>query len=185
MAYRIKVHAIVGYTHTISNAVGALMATLQRETEAAGFKVGDYDYVGSTNGRGPRDGSRLPGYVVDLRKIRLMKAKPYCGNHPGECVAVGRRTKAGAKPASNCLEWEDWVRFHEVVNNVLDRYHVSADVTTAGADVDQGRLLFCRRGLKRRLRYDWTETSRSTFNAARPVNHGSLDQFEPVEDVTV
>jgi hypothetical protein len=178
MAYRIKVHAIVGHTHTISNAVGALMAAVHRAVEDAGFKVGDYDYVGSANARGPKDGSRKPGYIVDMRKIRLARPKPYCGNHPGECVAAGRRTKAGLKPASACLEWDDWVRFHDVVNDVLDQYHVDADITTAGADVDHGRLLFCRRGMQRRLRYDWVETARTSFNATRPVNYGTQDQFE-------
>lgn len=175
MAYRIRVHAIVGYTNQLSNAVGALMASVQRAVTDAGFKVGDYGYTGSTNGRGPKEGSGKPGYVVDLRKIRLAKAKPFCGAHPGPCVVGGTYTKAGLKRASNCLEWEDWIAFHEVVNDVLDRYHVDADITTAGADVDRGRLLFCRRGLKRRVRYDWTEDARDARK--RPINYGTEDQF--------
>jgi len=189
MAYRIRIHnasqdgSPTSHTDSTFNEqftrqrVSDIAYAIHKATEHE-FKVGATNYPGYARGRGPKGGSGLPGFALDLAKIRLVTSKPYCGNHPGECVAAGRRTKAGLKPASNCLEWDDWVRFHGLVNDVLDKMGVSADITTAGADVDEGRLLFCRLGTKRRQRYDWVETSRNAFNATRPVNHGTPDQFE-------
>lgn len=165
MAYRIRIHS------DLASVPGNVAYTIQTKATEAGFRIGDFRYVGWNSGRGPKHGSGKPGYVLDLAQIRLQKAKSYCGNHPGECVVGGPRRKAVF------LEWDDWVKFHEVVNDILDEMNLSADITTSGADVDVGRLLFCRLGRKRRVRYDWTETSRNAFNAIRPVNYGTPDQF--------
>lgn len=181
MAYRIRLHEI-GTKDRLDDIEGPspsdVVFAIQEKTKDT-FRIGTFDHVGFVQGRGPKGGSGKPGYVLDLRQIRLAKPKPYCGNHPGSCVAGGPRTKAGLKRAARFLEWEDWIKFHTHVNDVLDRFGVSADISTRGADVDVGQLLWCRRGISRRVRYDWVQTS-GGMHPTRPVNHGTPDQFSSV-----
>src|SRR5690348_11075987 len=93
------------------------------------------------------------GDRILLRKVRLMKAKPYCGQHPGPCQ-IG---PFGERPRRNMrfLEWDDWVAFHSVVNDALDgprrkrgRSPIRADIWTNPPEkLDKGKRMWVRRGL--------------------------------------
>ena len=151
MAYRIRFHAHAGA------ALRPILAAIQAATKKAGFRIGSADEVGHIEGTGPQYGSHKRGYVVEYRQIRLaeIKARPSFGT----CKTA-------------FLQWEDWITFHEVVNDVLDSFQCDADITTAGAPVDKGKLMYCRLCMCRRLRYDWAGTP-----ARRVANYGSRDQF--------
>lgn len=104
-----------------------------------------------------------------LSRIRLSVAKAYCGNHPGSCEFPDRK-----KPRTTYLEWDDWVAFHSLVNEVLDSLSVYADVWTHPQDV-RGKF-FIRKGMAARTRFDWEES----FSHGRPIrvwNKGTDDQF--------
>lgn len=112
------------------------------------------------------------GYDIHVKPIRLRAAKPYCGQHPGECLVGGPRRKG------RWLEWEDWVEFNGLVNDVLDQLQVSADVWSVPPEkMDQGSKMWIRRGTKRRVRYDWDERETGGFRPIRVWNHGTDDQF--------
>lgn len=93
------------------------------------------------------------GGIVELREIRLKEPKPYCGNHAGPCLIERPHRKA------RYLEGLDWVEFNDLVNSVLDRLHIPADVASSACTI--------RKGLKRRVVYeggpngDWDKTGRS------------------------
>lgn len=113
----------------------------------------------------------LPSIIV--KPVRLVKKKPYCGNHPGECQVnpfLGPQKKSNA----TYLEWNDWVAFHAVVNRVLNRFRCHANVWSNPQDV-KGKMLI-RLGLKSRKRYDWTEEWNG-FQTVRIWNKGTSDQF--------
>lgn len=117
-------------------------------------------------------------WQVGMRGIRLTRAKPYCGQHPGECIVglLGPRPK----PNLRCLEWDDWIQFHDLVNDVLDSLDARADVWTVPRELPipgHGRRFFIRKGSKRRVRWEWEEKS-GRFNVVRLWNMGSDDQFE-------
>lgn len=78
---------------------------------------------------------------IEIRMIRLTTAKPYCGNHPGPC----RGTK---KAKRNYLEWADWIAFNDLINDVLDKWGITADVRAL-------RNLCIRNGPDRRIHYGW------------------------------
>ena len=104
-----------------------------------------------------------------LSRIRLSVAKAYCGNHPGSCEFPDRK-----KPRRTYLEWDDWVAFHSLVNEVLHSLSVSADVWTHPQDV-RGKF-FIRKGMAARTRFDWEES----FSHGRPIrvwNKGTDDEF--------
>jgi hypothetical protein len=111
-----------------------------------------------------------------VKPVRLRESKLYCGQHPGECLV-------GAKRRSRCLEWDDWVAFHAVVNDVLDARKVDADAWTNPMEaLDKGKKMWIRRGLARRERYDWFDDPKDVHggvfrNVRRIWNHGSADQF--------
>jgi hypothetical protein len=111
-----------------------------------------------------------PRNEIWVKPVRLRASKLYCGQHPGECAV-------GAKRKARFLEWDDWVQFNNLVNDVLDSLGVNADVWTNPQEpVDRGRKFFVRLGLSRRTRWEWNE--RPGFG--RPVrvwNHGTPDQF--------
>jgi hypothetical protein len=116
-------------------------------------------------------GETLAGLHVTM--VRLQESKPYCGQHPGECLVGGPRRK------SKCLEWDDWVRFHAVVNDVLDHLGIDADAWTCPPELlDKGRKMWVRRGTLRRYRWEWEEDWRHG-RTVRIWNHGTADQFEP------
>lgn len=112
---------------------------------------------------------------IKIKPVRLVKAKPYCGNHPGPCELTGRK-----KPNATYLEWDDWVKFHNLVNRVLNRFRCNANVFSTPHDV-KGKM-WVRKGLKPRIKYDWTEENITIYGgftrAVRVWNQGTLDQFE-------
>lgn len=114
--------------------------------------------------------------LIYVKPIRLKEAKPYCGQHPGEC-------QLGATRKARYLEWEDWVEFNNLVNNVLDGGSVKADVFSKPPErLDKGTKFWIRRGSQGRKRYDWEQSfeSRGGGLLTRPVrvwNHGTEDQF--------
>lgn len=110
-------------------------------------------------------------YRLVFSKVRLREAKLYCGQHPGPC-AVGPKRK------STCLEWDDWVRFNDIVNDVLDKANVSADVWSNPQELlDKGRRFWIRRGTQRRVKWDWHYAD-PRDERIRAWNHGSEDQFQ-------
>jgi hypothetical protein len=110
---------------------------------------------------------------LGLKPVRLRTKKPYCGNHPGECPL-------GGPPKKNAtyLEWEDWVQFHKLVNAVLNRLRVSADVWSTPLDV-RGKM-WIRKGKAPRIRWDWTEELNRYGRAVRVWNQGTPDQFKTI-----
>jgi hypothetical protein len=123
----------------------------------------------------PRN-SPLPRFQIEMRGIRLAEAKPYCGNHPGECVVplFGGPRK---KPKARWLEWDDWVAFHALVNAFLDQEKVEADVWTKPQDA-KGKF-WIRRNNKPRTRFDWTETRNAYGQPLRVWNLGDKDDQYP------
>lgn len=107
--------------------------------------------------------------IIVVKPVRLMKAKPYCGNHPGECQANGK-----PKKTMTYLEWNDWVEFHNLVNRCLNKFHANADVYSTPADV-RGKM-WIRRGKQARLRYDWEEHM-GMYGMVRTWDQGSPSQF--------
>jgi hypothetical protein len=77
--------------------------------------------------------------TIRLETVRLFAAKYYCGNHPGPCRPGGPRHRRRVY-----LEGADWVAFNDLVNDVLDRLDVSADV---------GSHVAVRHGRRRRIAY--------------------------------
>ena len=107
---------------------------------------------------------------IFVSRVRLVKKKAYCGNHPGECPVSDK-----PKPISSRLEWEDWVAFHALVNRVLNRFRADANVWSLPYDV-RGRM-WIRKGTKARVKYDWTETTDAYARVIRIWNQGTDDQF--------
>jgi hypothetical protein len=110
-------------------------------------------------------------------KVRLKKAKPYCGQHSGECQIgpFGERQKR----SGSWLEWDDWVQFNDLVNDVLDGLRACAEVWSVPPEkMDKGKKFYVRRGRARRVRWDWEEQQTpGQWQALRIWNHGSPDQF--------
>lgn len=114
-----------------------------------------------------------------LKPIRLRTPKEYCGQHPGECQ-VNPFWPNRKKPRTTHLEWNDWIQFNHLVNRVLTRLRVSADVWSIPAEkLDKGRKFYARRGMKPRKHYDWEDSYRAPFFVIRVQiwNHGTPDQF--------
>jgi hypothetical protein len=110
---------------------------------------------------------------IEVTAVRLKRAKPYCGQHPGPCQLGGPRR------SGTWLEWDDWVEFNGLVNDVLDKHSVSALVFSLPQEaLDKGKQMVVRRGLKRRHKYDWHEGVWRGRSGIRIWNHGTPDQFE-------
>lgn len=107
---------------------------------------------------------------IRIAKVRLTQKKPYCGNHPGPCPVDSK-----PKPNSTHLEWDDWVKFHKLVNTVLNKFRVRANVWTLPYDV-RGRM-WIRRDNKPRIKWDYTEERVMGTNEVRIWNQGTPDQF--------
>jgi hypothetical protein len=107
--------------------------------------------------------------AIFVKRVRLTKAKSYCGNHPGECPVTNER-----KPISKYLEWNDWVAFHALVNTTLNKFHTNANVWSLPQDV-KGKM-WIRKGKFARKRFDWDETY-SYGRLVRIWNAGTDDQF--------
>lgn len=124
---------------------------------------------------------RMKTYTFELRDVRLLTPKPYCGNHAGPCV-LARKLRTG-----RWLEGADWIKVHALVNGVLDDYSVACDVYTAGADVftapgiPKKRLIVRSVRLGARRRYDYKNDRPTARAFGRPHyvwNPGTADQFE-------
>jgi hypothetical protein len=107
---------------------------------------------------------------IIVKPVRFREKKPYCGNHPGPCEILWPGQK---KMNATFLEWDDWVKFHKIVNAVLNRLKAHADVWSTPADV-RGKM-WIRRDMSPRLKYDYTQEPGP--RAARVWNTGTLDQF--------
>ena len=119
---------------------------------------------------------------VELRRIRKAAPSDYCGQHPGPCLVpfLGERPKQ----KNRLLEWDDWVRFHGIVNGVLDAMGAVADVWTRPQEAvpmpgtGSRARFWIRKGDKARVKYDWEDDYRpGRFNPIRLWNMGSPDQF--------
>jgi hypothetical protein len=124
-------------------------------------------------------GGKLYGRGIVVKPVRLREAKPYCGQHPGECQVVLGFERP--KRRGRWLEWEDWVDFNNLVNAVLDKMKVkTADVWSVPQEaLDTGKKMWIRRhGLGGRRRYDWDPQPSSFGRELRIWNHGTDDQFE-------
>lgn len=169
MAYTIKIHT------SDEVFVGKVKLLLEKTLEKDGrfrCRVENSGFIY----KGPREGSRKEGYGFTLRNVRLTKKKEYCGNHPGVCV-VNPYLGSKKKPVASYLEWDDWVAFHSIVNDVLDKIKVDADVWSNPQDV-KGKM-WMRKGLARRTKYEWEERNTNHWQPLRIWNQGTVDQFSP------
>ena len=119
------------------------------------------------------------GDRIEIRKVRLLKAKPYCGQHAGPC-----QTRFGGNPPlrnSRYLEAEDWIAFHDVINDVLDKLKLRADVWSLPQD-NKGKFWIRRVELGRRVRWDYADdgTRRKYGQEHNVFNTGTPDQFQEV-----
>jgi len=110
-----------------------------------------------------------------IKPVRLVKAKPYCGQHFGECVINPFTNKAPKKKVMTLLESEDWIKFNRFINRCLNRFRVDADVWSTPLDT-KGKC-FIRKGKFGRIRYDYEETFNSYGRAIHVWNNGTYDQF--------
>jgi hypothetical protein len=80
----------------------------------------------------------------EISTIRLRQSKDYCGNHPLPCPI----RPGGHRPHKHLpyLEGADWVAFNDMLNDVLDRLKVSANVASSHVII--------RKGDKRCVEYD-------------------------------
>ena len=111
---------------------------------------------------------RLP--AIRVKPVRLTEKKSYCGNHPGTCEVGAKKMNA------RFLEWDDWVKFHRLINAALNMYHCNANVWSTPTDI-RGKM-HIRKGYKARLRYDWEEEYNDFGRPIRIWNPGTDDQFE-------
>ncbi len=122
----------MAYAITVRTGAEALqvITTLYSYLDRSRFTIGTVETV-----KRPRKG-------VDIRlfSIRLKTAKGYCGNHPGPCRLTGRK-----HARHKYLEGADWVSFNDMVNDLLDRLDLDADVRSS--------TCWIRKGGKRRTCY--------------------------------
>lgn len=83
------------------------------------------------------------GNKIAIRNVRLKTNKDYCGNHPFACPV--RPWGENKHKKLNFLEGADWVAFNDMVNDVLDKLEVSANVASS--------LVIIRKGEKRCVNY--------------------------------
>ena len=160
-------------------SLGRLALALQRAiARDERFRVGTMRQELSTLTRRERAEAGVSLWQVPtiyLQCIRLTAKKPYCGNHPGPCYVgpLGERQK----PNSTLLEWDDWVAFHTLVNEVCDHLNLSANIWTLPRDV-RGKM-WIRKGLSSRLRWDYEEQwEPRRSQPLRVWNTGTPDQFQ-------
>jgi hypothetical protein len=85
--------------------------------------------------------------ALRLRSVRLKAAKDYCGQHAGPCQAQFARPHRRER----YLEGADWVALDDMINDVLDRHRIAADVWSKGREFSGP--YYVRRGRCRRTRY--------------------------------
>lgn len=140
---------------------GVKLATIVKRIEARAAREGHF-----------RPRLEIVGGEIHV-KVRLTAPKPYCGQHPGECAVGGPRRKG------TWLEWDDWVDFNDLVNDVLDGLRACAEVYSIPPEtMDKGKKFYVRRGRARRTRWEWHERATGYGVPIRVWNHGSPDQFE-------
>lgn len=165
MPYTVKLNLIHGNTNE-SMAIhvrGAILTAIERDGR---FKVRETSQPFEMT-KGTKEGSCRRGFGFTCMGIRLTKAKPYHGQAPG-----GDRRSWHQPRVMSCLEWEDWVNFHSVVNNVLDSFNglvIDADVWTS-PQMTKAKYFWIRKGTQRRYHYD-------VMSDGSP-NAGTPDQFD-------
>ena len=119
----------------IKNIVGATAMRISNEILKAQLRSRFTFQMGMPNN----------GKVIEIRTIRLIQSKDYCGNHPLPCPV---RPFQAHKPHihSKCLEGADWVAFNDMLNDILDKLKVSANVASSHVII--------RKGLLRCVNYD-------------------------------
>lgn len=114
------------------------------------------------------------GGHIEVTRVRLTKAKEYCGQHAGPCQ-VNRFVQRKRK-VMTYLEFDDWIAFHGVVNDVLDKLKVEADVFTRPLET-RGKMFVRRVRLGRRVVYDYDVVDVSYGREVHAWNLGTPDQF--------
>jgi hypothetical protein len=104
---------------------------------------------------------------IELRGIRLLTKKKYCGNHPGPCDLGAGVGDAGKLKNGTYLEGPDWMAWHDRVNAWLDRLGDMGDITTNGNDLPC--KMWVRRSGATRRRYDYLEWHTSMGRFSRPI----------------
>jgi len=113
--------------------------------------------------------------AIFVKPVRLRQAKPYCGQHAGECQINPFTKEPPRKPNAKYLEFADWVEFHGVVNAVLNRLRVHADVWSTPTET-RGKM-WIRKDTRARVRYD-SDTEYDVYGrAVHTWNLGTDDQF--------
>lgn len=176
MAYTIKIALDHG-----NGTVDVLRARLHEAADAAGFTINDVTRAHSAHARKPF----AHGWVgLELRQVRRKERAAYCGQHAGPCV---RPTRRGQRVNSVCLDGDDWMRFHGVVNDVLDAMGLVAEVYTTPPDI-RGKMYVRKPDLGRRLRYDYKDDNvHGRFNMGLPHyvwNPGTPDQWTNGDGMT-
>ena len=113
-------------------------------------------------------------YCIFVKPVRLRKAKPYCGAHYGECI-INSFLGPQKKKIATYLEFEDWVKFHKVVNAVLNKARVDADVWSIPLET-RGKF-WIRKGRKARKKFDVAETYDGSGRRIQTWNLGDDSQF--------
>ena len=90
-----------------------------------------------------------PKWGIKYHTVRLKRAKLYCGQHPGPCVALFPRPHRMCK----FLEGLDWVGLNQLVNDVLDKHKIEAAVWSFNRESLVGGRYYIRRGTLRRVEY--------------------------------
>lgn len=94
-------------------------------------------------------GKNTPGVKVSC--VRLKRRKPYCGQHPGPCVATFRRH------ANHLfLEGLDWVGFNALVNDTLDELNADCDFFSYNRESWVSGKYHIRIGTRRRVGYPFS-----------------------------
>jgi hypothetical protein len=81
------------------------------------------------------------GSWLKVYNVRLREKRPYCGNHPNECL-IDR----GPNRRGTYLEGADWVEFNDRLNDVCDKMNISCSIYS-------DRVVWIRKGTKRRINY--------------------------------
>lgn len=116
-----------------------------------------------------RDG-KLPS--IHVSPVRLVKPKPYSGQRP---EGNSTRFYQPKLKKSRYLEWNDWVRFHRLVNRVLNRFRTHANVWTEPPYI-KGKM-WIRKGLQARFRYNVEVTFDRFGREIHEWNPGDDSQF--------
>jgi hypothetical protein len=107
--------------------------------------------------------------AIRVKPVRMAKKRLYCGAHFGECPVDAPKKNA------TYLEYEDWVKFHKLVNSVLNKFRTDADVWTTPTEV-RGKY-WIRKGTKARKLFDATVSLDQYGRRVQNWNLGDASQF--------